>query len=153
MSKVPLRDHFCIEPGFCITLHKAQGRTIRRLILSISDHPYHKLRHKWEGLYVGLSRVEHNEHMRLLLKRGDWGTAQHLLALERCKYNECFFKGYKRNHTCSERHEMEQTIGKSCCQEDEVVQGEEEKEDQEEEDLNLNADGSKGINASRKIVV
>jgi hypothetical protein len=97
VSKVPLRDHFCIEPGFCITLHKAQGRTIRRLILSISDHPYHKLRHKWEGLYVGLSRVEHNEHMRLLLKRGDWGTAQHLLALERCKYNECFFKGYKRN--------------------------------------------------------
>ena len=49
---------------------------------------------------------------------------------------------------------MEQTIGKSGCQEDEVVQGEEEKEDkEEEEDLNLNADGSKSINASRKIVV
>ena len=48
---------------------------------------------------------------------------------------------------------MEQTIGKSGCQEDEVVQGEKEKEDQEEEDLNLNADGSKRINASRKIVV
>ena len=94
VSKVPLRDHFCIEPGFCITLHKAQGRTIRRLILSISDHPYQKLRHKWEGLYVGLSRVEYNEHIRLLLKRGDWGTAKLLLGLERCKYTECFFKGY-----------------------------------------------------------
>ena len=96
MSKVPLRDHFCIEPGFCITLHKAQGRTIRRLILSISDHPYHKLRHKWEGLYVGLSRVEYNKHMRILLKRGDWGTAKSLHSLEKCKHTDWFFKGYKR---------------------------------------------------------
>jgi hypothetical protein len=100
LSTVRLKDHFCIEAGFCITLHKAQGRTIRRLILSISDHPYHKLRHEWEGLYVGLSRVEYNEHIRLLLKRGDWGTAKLLLGLERCKYTECFFKGYAQqpNH-------------------------------------------------------
>jgi hypothetical protein len=94
VSTVLLQDHFCIEPGFCITLHKAQGRTIRRLILSISDHPYYKLRHKWEGLYVGVSRVEYNEHMRLLLKRGDWGTTKLLRDLERCKHAECFFKGY-----------------------------------------------------------
>jgi hypothetical protein len=94
MSTVPLQDHFCIEPGFCITVHKAQGRTIRRLILSISDHPHPKLRHKWEGLYVGTSRVEYSEHMRLLLKRGDWGTTKLLRDLERCKYGECFFKGY-----------------------------------------------------------
>ena len=94
VSTVPLRDYFCIEPGFCITVHKAQGRTIRRLILSISDHPHHKLRHKWEGLYVGTSRVEYNEHMRLLLKRGDWGTTTLLRELERCKHTKCFFKGY-----------------------------------------------------------
>jgi hypothetical protein len=94
-SKVPLKDYFCIEPGFCITLHKAQGRTIQRLILSISDHPHHRLRHKWEGLYVGLSRVEYNEHMRLLLKRGDWSTAKSLHSLERCKHTEWFFKGFK----------------------------------------------------------
>jgi hypothetical protein len=94
VSKVPLKDRFCIEPGFCITLHKAQGRTIRRLVLSISDHPHPKLRHEWEGLYVGLSRVEYNKHVRLLLKRGDWGTAKLLLGLERCKYTECFFEGY-----------------------------------------------------------
>jgi hypothetical protein len=100
VSRVPLKDRFCIEPGFCITLHKAQGRTIRRLVLSISDHPHPKLRHEWEGLYVGLSRVEHNEHVRLLLKRGDWGTAKLLLDLKRCKYTECFFSGYAQqpNH-------------------------------------------------------
>jgi len=100
VSTVPLRDHFCIEPGFCITLHKAQGRTIRRLVLSISDHPHPKLRQKWEGLYVGVSRVEYNEHFRLLLKRGDWGTATLLRDLERCKHTECFFKGYAQqsNH-------------------------------------------------------
>jgi hypothetical protein len=42
----------------------------------------------------------HNEHIRLLLKRGDWGTAKLLLGLERCKYTECFFKGYAQqpNH-------------------------------------------------------
>ena len=32
--------------------------------------------------------------MRLLLKRGDWGTTKLLRDLERCKYAECFFKGY-----------------------------------------------------------
>ena len=96
VSKAPLKDYFCIEPGFCITIHKAEGRTIHRLILSISDHPHHRLRHKWEGLYVGLSRVEYSEHMRLLLKRGDWGTTKLLRDLERCKHTECFFGGYNR---------------------------------------------------------
>ena len=38
--------------------------------------------------------MEYNEHMRLLLKRGDWGTTKLLRDLERCKYAECFFKGY-----------------------------------------------------------
>ena len=44
--------------------------------------------------------MEYNEHFRLLLKRGDWGTAKLLLGLERCKYTECFFKGYAQqpNH-------------------------------------------------------
>jgi hypothetical protein len=44
--------------------------------------------------------VEYNEHFRLLLKRGDWGTATLLRDLERCKHTECFFKGYAQqsNH-------------------------------------------------------
>ena len=44
--------------------------------------------------------MEYNEHFRLLLKRGDWGTATLLRDIERCKHTECFFKGYAQqpNH-------------------------------------------------------
>ena len=34
-SMVPMHDHFPIEVGFCITIPKAQGRTIHKLIASI----------------------------------------------------------------------------------------------------------------------
>ena len=88
-SKVDLKDWFPIEPGFSVTIHKAQvspykyscaktesqhrtklltsphntpspplqGRTIKKVILSISEHPNQLVRMTWEGLYVALSRV------------------------------------------------------------------------------------------------
>ena len=40
--------------------------------------------------------MQYNKHMRLLLKRGDWGTAKSLHSQEKCKHTDWFFKGYKR---------------------------------------------------------
>lgn len=49
-SILPMKDHFPIEPGFCVTIYKAQGRTIRRIIIFASQHPIPILRMSWEGL-------------------------------------------------------------------------------------------------------
>ena len=77
-SRVLLADYFPIEPGFSITIHKAQvcvcilyiikiqicpiwlqwiyykfffkGRTIQKVILSISEHPFQFTCLRWEGL-------------------------------------------------------------------------------------------------------
>ena len=59
-STMPMKDHFPIEPAFAVivTIYKAQGRTIRRLIIFVAQHPVPLLRMSWEGLYVALSRVK-----------------------------------------------------------------------------------------------
>ncbi|KAL7526878.1 hypothetical protein ACHAXR_001689 [Thalassiosira sp. AJA248-18] len=94
-STVQLADHFPIEPGFSVTIHKAQGRTIRRVVLSISEHPERFNRIKWEGLYVALSRVKLRDHIRLLLRGGDRSTMDYISQLKKNNYTHCFFQGYK----------------------------------------------------------
>ena len=95
VSQVDLKDHFPIEPAFSITVDKAQGKTIHRIVLSISEHSHHLNKIKWEDLYVALSRVRHGEHMRLLIKGGDWGTLGYLDDLKRNEYTGWFFRGYE----------------------------------------------------------
>ena len=71
-----------------------QGRTIRRLIIFISQHPVGLLRMTWEGLYVALSRVKYRDHIRLAIKRNDRCTMQYISNLEKDKYTRLFFLGY-----------------------------------------------------------
>jgi hypothetical protein len=52
---------------------------------------------KWEGLYVALSRVKRRDHIRLLVKRGDWRTVSYVSQLEKCEYTDCFFRGYENS--------------------------------------------------------
>ena len=80
-----MKDYFPIELGFCITVEKAQvsfchpcvldlvflwsihlttnsrtsqGRTIRKVVASLSEHPILILQFSWEQLYVVLSRIK-----------------------------------------------------------------------------------------------
>ena len=78
-----------------VTVYKAQGRTIRRLILSLSQHPDHRLRYTWEGLYVALSRIQYKDHLRLLINKNDWNTVQDVRRLKKCRYTDWYFKGYR----------------------------------------------------------
>ena len=71
-----------------------QGRTIRRLIIFISQHPVGLLRMTWEGLYVALSRVKYSDHIRLAIKRNDRSTMEYISNLEKNKYTRLFFLGY-----------------------------------------------------------
>ncbi|KAL7552147.1 hypothetical protein ACHAWF_015363 [Thalassiosira exigua] len=94
-SKVLLADYFPIEPGFSVTIHKAQGRTIPKVVLSISEHPFHFTRLTWEGLYVALSRVRHKDDIRLLLRFDDRSTMEYIANLKKNKFVKSYFDGYR----------------------------------------------------------
>jgi hypothetical protein len=72
-----------------------QGKTIHRIILSVSEHLFHLNKMTWEGLYVALSRVRMGDHIRLLIKRGDWSTVHDVSKLRKNKYTNWYFKGYE----------------------------------------------------------
>lgn len=44
---------------------------------------------------MALSRVRFRDHVRLLIKRGDWSTVTKLSRLKKCKYNHWYFKGFR----------------------------------------------------------
>lgn len=73
----------------------SQGRTIRKVILSISEHPHQLVRMSWEGLYVALSRVKFRDDIRLLLRNGDRSTMGYIKGLRKNDYIKSFFKGYR----------------------------------------------------------
>ena len=75
-------------------IQTTKGRTIRKVILSISEHPNHFIRMKWEGLYVALSRVRFRDDVRLLLKRGDRSTMDYIVHLNKNALIKNFFNGY-----------------------------------------------------------
>ena len=56
-ATVPMGDHFPIELGFCITIPKAQGRTIHKLFASRSQHRCAFLRFRYEQIYTLLSCI------------------------------------------------------------------------------------------------
>ena len=93
-SSVPIADHFPIELGFCITIPKAQGRTIHKLIASLSRHPLSYLRFNWEQIYVLLSRITGRSDLRLLLKMGNRSTLDYISELEKDPYTVHYFKGF-----------------------------------------------------------
>ena len=93
-SRAVLQDYFPIELGFAITIYKCQGRTIYKVILSLSKHPEEKLRFIWEGIYTATSRVKESNDIRLLLVNKDWNTLDYIASLQKNQDIAQFFKGY-----------------------------------------------------------
>ena len=98
-SRVELLSHFPLDMGFAITIHKAQGRTLRRVIIAISDRYKNNLQMSYAALYVALSRVEYMDDIRLLVN-GD--NDDLVLALDYLNYLapapdiRAFFLGFKK---------------------------------------------------------
>jgi len=99
VSTLPMKDCFPVEPAFSVTIYKAQGRTIRRLIIFVSRHPVSLLRMSWEGLYVALSRVKYRDHIRLAVNRDtlekEKEAMEYMVELKKNKYTDSFFRGFK----------------------------------------------------------
>lgn len=103
-SRVEIRSIFPLEPGFAITIHKAQGRTIEKVILCLSKRNMHKLNPTYAALYVALSRVKCKEDIRLFLHHGLSGKPdiEELIFIDNLKPDKsinAFLEGYKNDKT------------------------------------------------------
>ena len=92
-----------------------KGRTIQKVILSISEHPFQFTRLKWEGLYVALSRVRKKDDIRLLLRFNDRSTMNYIINLEKNHFVKCFFDGYKPDRTILQRVDSSLNCDKYEC--------------------------------------
>ena len=88
-----------------------QGRTIRKVIISLSEHPSQFVKIKWEGLYVALSRVKFKDDIRLLLRNEDRSTMAYIKDLAKNKLVKSFFKGYVPIEAQVQEHDEHQCIG------------------------------------------
>jgi len=91
-----MADSFPIGLGFCITVPKAQGRTIHKLIASLSEHPSNFLKLRWEQLYVILSRITERSDLRLLLQMNNKNTLKYISNLEKDPYTTFYFAGFSK---------------------------------------------------------
>ena len=66
IAKVRVYDRFPFELAFAMTVHKAQGRTIRRVVIDLTEQPMHSCRMEYAAIFVAMSRVEDHRHIRLL---------------------------------------------------------------------------------------
>jgi hypothetical protein len=63
-----VKEPFPFGLAFAMIVHKAQGRTIKRVIIDLTDHPKQHGKMEYAAVFVALSRVKHSDHLRLLEK-------------------------------------------------------------------------------------
>jgi hypothetical protein len=66
VATVTARQHFPIELAFSMTVHKAQGQTIPRVVLALCQHPRSICKMEYASIFVAMSRIQHRDHMRLI---------------------------------------------------------------------------------------
>lgn len=98
-SKCRFRNTFPFELAFSITVHKAQGRTLRRVIVALSECGVSKCSFTFEQLLVALSRVKDGDHIRLLLsgntEEEKWSSILYVNRLRRDPSIAYFFAGFR----------------------------------------------------------
>ena len=79
VGRVETRPLFPYDLAFAMTVHKAQGRTISRVVLALSMDPLQTSRMSYASIFVAMTRVRQSDHLRLLYhnngcNRGDLGV-------------------------------------------------------------------------------
>lgn len=95
--RVYLKRHFPLMPGFAITIHKAQGMTLKKVILAVGSRPG-QFNLKYNSLYVAFSRVETADNIRLLLPIGsNWSELFYISKLQPDPAVASYFAGFRSN--------------------------------------------------------
>ena len=66
IAKVHAQEPFPFDLAFAMTVHKAQGRTIKRVVVDLTHHPRCCCCMKCAAIFVAMSRVAETDHIRLL---------------------------------------------------------------------------------------
>jgi len=102
VAQVTIHDHFPFELGFAMTAHKAQGRTIARVIIALEDRMVHHLQMAFAAVFVSMSRVKEADNLRLLCHRSPGGRAREpfscLTELRPRKEVMQFYSGYTNDN-------------------------------------------------------
>jgi hypothetical protein len=98
-SRAKFRNLFPLELAFAITVHKSQGRTMHRVIIALSDCGVGACRFTFSQLLVAFSRVQHGDHIRLLLtgatEEDKWRSIIFVNRLRRDPSIAYFFAGFR----------------------------------------------------------
>ena len=100
-SRVFIKQMFNYEFAFAMTIHKAQGRTLRRVILALSCHPNHIQRMTFASIYVAFSRVKNPDDIRLLFHSPggypNYNELAYITELKPSKYTKAYYGGFINN--------------------------------------------------------
>jgi hypothetical protein len=95
---VKTKELFPYELAFSMTIHKAQGRTIPKVVLALSHHENNNFQMKYAHIYVAMSRVRKSDDLRFLshlsgARPGDLGF-KYVSTLAHCIFILDYYKGF-----------------------------------------------------------
>ena len=67
--RVTVKPLFAFDIGFAMTIHKAQGQTLKSVVLTLSSRPNKIQEMKLASILVAMLRVKRSEDIRLLLHK------------------------------------------------------------------------------------
>ena len=86
-----------------MTVNKAEGRTMKRVVLCLSYHGEAKTNWNRRGIYVAFSRVQRACDIRLLLRgrttMEKWNSLAYIVDMTKDHTTPAFFTGYGRKST------------------------------------------------------
>jgi ATP-dependent exoDNAse (exonuclease V) alpha subunit len=95
---VQLLNLFPLELAFAMTIHKAQGRNMPKVILALESRPSYNLQMEFPAIFVAMSRVKKGDDMRVLHgfdSRSSFEDAfSYLTKLKPNKSVSLFYSGY-----------------------------------------------------------
>jgi hypothetical protein len=99
ISKVSTKDIFPFDLSFAMTVHKAQGRTIDKVVLDLTEYPNALGRHSYSAIFVALSRVRNAKDIRLLpnniSKQAPHKVYNYMTKLCPDSYSMAFYHGFQ----------------------------------------------------------
>ena len=104
IATAEVSEPFPFDLAFSMTVHKAQGRTIKRVVLDLTNHPTHYSRMEFAAIFVAMSRVKTSEHIRLLAHKrvGHQHNADeaysYITTLKPSRHACAFYYGYPLGH-------------------------------------------------------
>lgn len=98
-SKARFSRHFPVEPAFAVTVHKSEGRTMKKVIIAMSHCKVDKCNFSYEQLHVAFSRVTEAEGIRLLLtgehEADKWMSISYIMDHKQDPSVQFYFAGFR----------------------------------------------------------